>query len=232
MRCDYLVWSADVATVYGHHAAQMYDRLVLAYETMRYGYRLRVGDDGVAVGRLDRDGVHRVMLQAAGSVAHPLWEDLVAMRRLDTEGDENKLSMRRVDMQWTVGVDDASRVIDGLVVADGYSHLRISSLDSGGVAGSGIYVGAPTSEIRLRIYDKGAQLRSKLQSLPSGEDIPEAVRFELILRKRKATLLLELATVSDDQAVDYVLHHVIRRVPSPSSRKAWIETVRLPSCYP
>jgi hypothetical protein len=94
------------------------------------------------------------------------------------------VSVRRVDFQATVELqDDVNAVIDELRPAPDYAYLRLAS-SAAGTEGAGLYVGSPRSDVRLRIYNKSADLERK-GVLPA-PGAGELLRVELILRRQAA----------------------------------------------
>jgi len=219
MECDYVVWSAPVHTHYGRYAQDLRKELLVlgGSEDIRYGYRLAIAQDRhLAAGvRFDARGeLERAMVEASGAAAIVRWADLLALRLMDLEGYHEDVSVRRVDMQRTIEVEaNVGELIDGLDIADGYNYLRLRSSDRSGIEGAGLYIGSPTSDIRLRVYDKGAQLLSSGQADAVGQR--NLLRVELILRRRKARHFWDLASdYPDGKAEDYILSQMIRRVPA------------------
>jgi len=130
-----------------------------------YGFR------GYRSGRIfigERDD--RFLIQATGSIAHD-----VAMRlQLPTE---HEISVARIDVQHTMVVADADRLINSCQPSRAYQATRWTRV---GEPGSTLYVGSPRSDIRLRVYNKTAESGVKPQVCG------DYLRVELQLRNRKA----------------------------------------------
>jgi hypothetical protein len=111
------------------------------------------------------------MYQASGSWAHAIARKLD--RLLPVEGR----SVARIDVQATLAVHDADAIIRTTVPNRRYKGTLIQTVFGKGAT---LYVGAPSSDARLRLYNKSAE---------SGE-YPEGggewLRAELQLRNRYA----------------------------------------------
>jgi Replication initiation factor. len=121
------------------------------------------------------------------------------------------LSVRRVDFQVTVELqEDVNWLIENLKPSPEYAYLRLSS-QSAGTEGAGLYVGSPRSDVRLRIYNKTADLERKgvLPEPGSGE----LLRVELILRRGAAQRALHHRAAATENLEDLWLAHVCNRVP-------------------
>jgi hypothetical protein len=113
----------------------------------------------------------RLIYQASGSWAHAIASKLD--RLLPVEGR----SVARIDVQATLAVHDADAIIRTTVPNRRYKSTLIQSVYESGAT---LYVGAPSSDARLRLYNKSAE---------SGEypsDGGEWLRAELQLRNRYA----------------------------------------------
>jgi hypothetical protein len=116
-----------------------------------------------------------------------------------------------VDFQATVELqDDVNAVIDELRPAPDYAYLRLAS-SAAGTEGAGLYVGSPRSDVRLRIYNKSADLERK-GVLPA-PGAGELLRVELILRRQAAQRALHHRAQGGDRMGDMWLAHVCNRVP-------------------
>ena len=113
----------------------------------------------------------RLIYQASGSWAHAIARKLD--RLLPVEGR----SVARIDVQATLAVHDADAIIRTTVPNRRYKSTLVQTLYGSGAT---LYVGAPSSDARLRLYNKSAE---------SGE-YPEGggewLRAELQLRNRYA----------------------------------------------
>lgn len=132
-----------------------------------YGYKVRVVDN-VGIGtNYDYD---RVMVFGTGERAQ------YAMAMVQTINPE-QLSVARIDVQVTMVVPNADSVIAWVQPAKAYKAVRWSAV---GESGSTLYVGAPSSNARLRIYNKSAESGKK------PDDQSEYLRVEVQLRNRYA----------------------------------------------
>jgi hypothetical protein len=112
-----------------------------------------------------------LIYQASGSWAHAI------ARKLDRLLPETGRSVARIDVQATLAVHDADAIIRTTVPNRRYKSTLIQSVYESGAT---LYVGAPSSDARLRLYNKSAE---------SGEypsDGGEWLRAELQLRNRYA----------------------------------------------
>jgi len=112
-----------------------------------------------------------LIYQASGSWAHAIARKLD--RLLPVEGR----SVARIDVQATLAVHDADAIIRATVPNRRYKSTLIQSVYDRGAT---LYVGAPASDARLRLYNKSAE---------SGEypdDGGEWLRVELQLRNKYA----------------------------------------------
>jgi hypothetical protein len=112
-----------------------------------------------------------LIYQASGSWAHAI------ARKLDRLLPETGRSVARIDVQATLAVHDADAIIRTTVPSRRYKSTLIQSVYESGAT---LYVGAPSSDARLRLYNKSAE---------SGEypsDGGEWLRAELQLRNRYA----------------------------------------------
>jgi len=113
----------------------------------------------------------RLIYQASGSWAHAI------VRKLDRLLPVDGRSVARIDVQATLAVHDADAIIRTTVPNRRYKSTLIQTVFGKGAT---LYVGAPSSDARLRLYNKSAE---------SGEypsDGGEWLRAELQLRNRYA----------------------------------------------
>lgn len=130
-----------------------------------YGYRgfrsgkVFIGDNG-----------ERVLVQATGRIAH----DVAMAMPLDSE---HEMSVARIDVQLTFETYNADFLINSAQPGNPYKASRWVAV---GEPGATLYVGAPSSDCRLRFYNKTAE--SGIRP-PSGL---EYARIELQFRNRYA----------------------------------------------
>jgi len=128
-----------------------------------YGFR---GENKVFVGQSN----DRVMVWASGSQAHYI------AKTLKTDITDS-YSVARMDLQVTVTSLDADYWIECIQPAKVYRATKVVNLNEKGTT---LYVGAPTSNIRLRVYNKTAESGI----VPDGGG--EYVRFEIQCRNQYA----------------------------------------------
>jgi len=163
IRADYFVITAlktrhldaHYPSIVGQYVSNPKDASLLGY----FGFR---GDNGVFAG----ENGQRYLFWASGNEAHYM------ATTLKTENWEG-ISVARIDLQITITCLDADYLIEHIQPNKSYKSTLIVNLND---KGSTLYVGSPTSRIRLRIYNKTAQ--SGLQPDEGGEYI----RFELQCR--------------------------------------------------
>lgn len=112
-----------------------------------------------------------LIYQASGSWAHAI------VRKLDRLLPETGRSVARIDVQATLAVHDADAIIRTTMPNRRYKSTLIQSVYDKGAT---LYVGAPSSDARMRLYNKSAE---------SGEypdDGGEWLRAELQLRNKYA----------------------------------------------
>ena len=124
------------------------------------------GSNNVFVG----ENYNRIMIWASGSQAH------YVATTIKTEG-MGSYSVARIDLQVTMSVLDADYMIEYIQPSKIYKAIKITNI---GEKGTTLYIGAPTSDIRLRIYNKSAE--ASIYPDSGGE----YVRFELQCRNRYA----------------------------------------------
>ncbi len=141
-----------------------------ARRTTMYGaYGWRAGK--VFVGEYN-DG--RVLISVTGAAAH---DAATRLRQMLVEG--RRWSIARLDLQETHAVADADAIVLSTDPRSRYKSHLIRPV-SAGQKGATMYVGAPKSDRRLRIYNKTAESGVRT---PQGQEL---VRVELVLRNRRA----------------------------------------------
>lgn len=149
--------------------------------------RVLMGAEGVQVGKLFigvwDDG--RWLCTAAGEAAVRPWE-ILAQETLE----EDEWSVARVDLQMTILVPDADRIISDLRPHSRYKSTRISQVYE---RGETLYVGSAHSDKRLRVYNKTVQSGVQL-------GLGELLRVELQLRNSYADYALIVRKENTDQA--------------------------------
>lgn len=186
-RCDYLVCTAILDGA-GLDAINTLARMLQCDKHMRmYGYD-GVGRRGAFVG----DDGNRMLLSVAGADADTVLGTF-DVRML------TGLSIARLDLQMTIPVADPDAVIIGMRPSKMYKSTLTYSVYG---TGATMYVGAPSSRARLRVYNKTAQ---------SGQvavDGRHLLRVELQLRNEYADrALFYVGTGTVDQ---YYMYHVKR----------------------
>ena len=99
------------------------------------------------------------MYQASGSWAHAIARKLD--RLLPVEGR----SVARIDVQATLAVHDADAIIRTTVPNRRYKGTLIQTVFGKGAT---LYVGAPSSDARLRLYNKSAESGEYPEAAGSG----------------------------------------------------------------
>jgi len=214
--CDYLVASAPAIAPVAAEWRERYFRLVenpSAQGGKLWGYDTVTADGGATVLGIRRSGAgesfSRAMLAVAGAPAEPELHGLLASVAGDVLG--SALSVRRVDFQYTTELqDDVNAVIEELRPAPDYAYLRLSS-SAKGTEGAGLYVGSPRSDIRLRIYNKSADLERR--GIFPRPGAGELLRIELILRRAAAQRALHYRAQDSEKLAERWLAHVCNRVP-------------------
>jgi len=128
-----------------------------------YGFR---GENKVFIGQSE----DRVMVWVSGTEAH------YVAKTLNTSLTES-FSVARIDLQITTTSLDADYWIECISPAKAYKATKVVNVNEKGTT---LYVGAPTSRIRLRVYNKTAE--SGIVPDTGGE----YVRFELQCRNQYA----------------------------------------------
>jgi len=235
IRADYLV-----ATVPRTDAAEASYPVMMAYwlpdpqPFAMYGYR------GYKSGRIffgERED--RYLVQATGAIAH----DVALRFPLPVE---HELSVARIDVQVTMVTSNADFFIRACEPNRAYKAARWSSV---GEPGETLYVGAPKSDCRLRIYNKTAESGIK----PQGPG--DFVRLEIQFRNRYADrmfrairaraprlpFLSHLRRMVDSFTFDVVKRHIesveeelfpeeqFTETDALTRRKAWIERSVIPA---
>jgi hypothetical protein len=199
-----------------------------------YGYRgyrsgkVFIGDNG-----------DRYLVQATGAVAH----DVALRFPLPAE---HELSVARIDVQVTMVVRDADFFIRACEPQKAYKAARWSSV---GEPGETLYVGAPKSDCRLRIYNKTAE--SGIRPQGPGDFVRVEIQFRnkyadrmfRAIRARAARLpfLSHLRRMVDSFTFDTVKRHIesieeelfpeeqFTETDALTRRKAWIERSVIPA---
>jgi hypothetical protein len=167
IRTDYFVITtprnasvdAHFPAIVGQYVSQPQQDRIMQY----HGYR---GNNKVFVGQSS----DRIMIWASGQNAH------YVARTIKTELFDS-YSVARMDLQITMTALDADYMIEYIQPNKVYKCTKITNLHEKGTT---LYVGAPTSRVRLRIYNKTAE--SGIRSESGGE----YVRFELQCRDQYA----------------------------------------------
>lgn len=184
-RCDYLVLTykysnseqAFYPTIIGRVASGQ-DMRIRGYVGKQSG-KVFVGENG-----------DRVLVQATGASAHDVlgWRD---WRMADG------ISIARMDVQLTLKVNDPDAVIIGTRPHKLYRSTLMYGLNHEGAT---LYVGAPTSRVRVRIYNKTAEAGI------TADDGTKLLRIECQYRNEYADrALLYYASGELDS---YFLYHV------------------------
>jgi len=167
IRTDYFVItmprnvSADAhfPALVGQYVSKPQEQRIMQY----YGYK---GSNNTFVGQ----SADRIMIWVSGQNAH------YVARTLKTDIFES-YSVARIDLQVTITSLDADYMIEYIQPSKVYKCTKITNLHEKGTT---LYVGAPTSRVRLRIYNKTAESGI----VPEGGG--EYVRFELQCRDQYA----------------------------------------------
>jgi hypothetical protein len=150
---------AHFPSIVGQYVSQPQQDRIMQY----HGYR---GKNKVFVGQSS----DRIMIWASGQNAHYI------ARTLKTDLFDG-YSVARIDLQVTMTSLDADYMIEYIQPNKVYKCTKITNLHEKGTT---LYVGAPTSRVRLRIYNKTAE--SGIRPESGGE----YVRFELQCRDQYA----------------------------------------------
>ena len=181
----------------------------------------------------------RYLVQATGAIAH----DVALRFPLPAE---HELSVARIDVQTTMVVRDADFFICSCEPNKAYKAARWSSV---GEPGETLYVGAPKSDCRLRIYNKTAE--SGIRPQAPGDFVRVEIQFRnryadrmfRAIRARAARLpfLSHLRRMVDSFAFDTVKRHIesieeelfpeeqFTETDALTRRKAWIERSVIPA---
>ncbi|MQL46345.1 replication initiation factor domain-containing protein [Escherichia coli] len=150
-----------------------------------------------------RDGVSydgsRGMIAGTGSAAH---DAATMLYSLNVQG----LSIARIDVQETLVVDNPDRTIMFLSPRKAYAATRISTVHG---EGETLYVGAPKSRARLRLYNKTAE--SGLSP-----EIGKYLRVEVQLRDRYADQAY--GKWVDGKVADVLSYWIGKMLDEPSAR--------------
>jgi len=167
IRADYFVITferntsseAQLPSLFGFYVRNGSEARIMNYHGLR-------GNNNVFVG----ENYNRIMVWASGKEAH------YVATTIKTEALGN-YSVARIDLQVTMSVLDADYMIECIQPSKVYKAIKITNI---GEKGTTLYVGAPTSDLRLRVYNKSAEA----SIYPDGGG--EYVRFELQCRNRYA----------------------------------------------
>ncbi len=116
----------------------------------------------------------RLLVSVSGDAAH---DAAIRLRQMPIEG--RRWSIARLDLQETHAVNDADAIVLSTDPRSRYKSHLIRPVSSAH-RGATMYVGAPKSDRRLRIYNKTAESGVRT---PEGQEL---VRVELVLRNRRA----------------------------------------------
>jgi hypothetical protein len=167
IRADYFVITMERnASVDAHFPSIIGQYVSGGKEARIMNYYGQKGNNGVFVG----ESSDRVMVWCSGKEA-----DYVA-RTIQVEKFGN-YSVARIDLQITMAVLDADYMIEYIQPSKVYKSMKITNINEKGTT---LYIGAPTSDLRLRIYNKTAE--SDIRPDSGGE----YVRIELQCRNRYA----------------------------------------------
>jgi hypothetical protein len=167
IRTDYFVITmprnasadAQFPSLVGQYVFRPQEQRIMQY----YGYK---GSNNTFVGQSS----DRIMIWSSGQNAH------YVAKTLKTDVFES-YSVARMDLQITMTSLDADYMIEYIQPNKVYKCTKITNLHEKGTT---LYVGAPTSRVRLRIYNKTAESGI----VPEGGG--EYVRFELQCRDQYA----------------------------------------------
>lgn len=194
-RCDYLVMTAKhgsteaVSAFYDVIDDKDSDASEAIVNRSMYGYQGYWNKvTGVFVGF--NEGSSRHMIWATGAFAH---DALVYIRKRVPYSDD--VSVARIDFQQTTLVQDADLYIRNTVTSRRYKRLLYDPNPDRGLT---LYVGAPSSERRVRLYNK---------SVEAGlyPPIGEYLRIELQLRNRYADEAYLNSSASDLMYAYYIM---------------------------
>ncbi len=157
----------------------------------------------------------RVLISVTGAEAH---DAAIRLRQMPIG---RSWSIARLDLQETHSVNDADAIVLSTDPRSRYkSHLirPVSSVHRGAT----MYVGAPKSDRRLRIYNKTAEsgIRSK-----EGQEL---VRVELVLRNRRADQAWQNLCSDIDALFGAHVEQMLERCPVIDIITTFRSDVRLP----
>jgi len=150
---------AHFPSLVGQYVSKPKEERIMQY----YGYR---GDNNTFVGQSE----DRLMIWSSGRYAH------YVARTIKTDLFDS-YSVARMDLQITMTSLDADYMIEYIQPAKVYKATKVTNINEKGTT---LYVGAPTSRVRLRVYNKTAQSGI----VPEGGG--EYVRFEIQCRDQYA----------------------------------------------
>jgi len=181
----------------------------------------------------------RYLVQATGAIAH----DVALRFPLPVE---HELSVARIDVQVTMVVQDADFFIRACEPQGPYQATRWSRV---GEPGETLYVGAPKSDCRLRIYNKTAE--SGIKPQVPGDFLRVEIQFRnryadrmfraIRARAPRLPFLSHLRRMVDSFTFDTVKRHVesveeelfpeeqFVEVDALARRKAWLERSVIPA---
>ena len=140
-----------------------------------------------------------VLLAASGAASHDV---ALSVRSIDVE----HRSIARLDLQITLPYAGADEQIAALKPSRRYKAVRYESLGARGVT---LYVGAPSSAARLRVYNKTAESGDRA---PNGDEL---VRYEIQTRDKYADAAYRaLITGAEDE---YLLHWIRKMIDAPNA---------------
>jgi hypothetical protein len=181
----------------------------------------------------------RYLVQATGAIAH----DVALRFPLPVD---HELSVARIDVQVTFVTQDADFFIRACEPNSAYKAARWSSV---GEPGETLYVGAPRSDCRLRIYNKTAE--SGIKPQVPGDFVRVEIQFRnsyadrmfrsIRARAPRFPFLSHLRRMVDSFTFDVVKRYVesveeelfpeepFQETDALSRRKAWLERSVIPA---
>jgi hypothetical protein len=193
IRVDYFVITmprnvsadAQFPSIVGQYVSRAREERIMQY----YGFR---GDNNVFVGQSE----DRLMIWTSGHHAH------YVARTIKTDLFDS-YSVARMDLQITMTSLDADYMIEYIQPTKIYKATKVVNVNGKGTT---LYVGAPTSRVRLRIYNKTAESGI----VPEGGG--EYVRFELQCRDQYADKAF--VAVRNNMARSFYLMMIKRMIDS------------------
>lgn len=158
-----------------------------------YGYKIHMQDQvGIGLNYAET----RVMVIGTGVRSHYA----MALYKSLHPGD---ISVARIDIQVTLVDSNADRTIAWLQPAKAYRATRWSAV---GEPGETLYVGSPSSDARLRVYNKSAESGIK------PEDGGDFLRIEVQLRNRYAD---KAYSAIAEGKIEHVWQYWVRKMLNP-----------------